>query len=55
MAETFTYRFMNSAELLNVSELVTRVLNEVIASEYSSQRIQECYRYIQPDAFLVPQ
>ena len=42
---------MRAKDILEVSELATRVFNEFVAPEYSSEGVQEFYRYIQPSAF----
>ena len=52
MDETFTYRVINPADVIDVSELVTRVFNQFIAPEYSLEGVQEVHRYIQSSAFL---
>lgn len=55
MAETLTYRLMHPTDVLNVSDLIARVYNELVASEHSPEGVQEFYRYIQPSAFLARQ
>lgn len=52
MDESLTYRFMSSADALDVSELVARVFNQFIAPDFSYEGVQEFHRYIQPSAFL---
>jgi len=49
--ETLTYRPLSAEDILEVSELVTRVFNEFVAPEYSSKGVQEFHCYIQPSAF----
>ncbi|ESA35534.1 acetyltransferase family protein [Leptolyngbya sp. Heron Island J] len=48
--KTLTYRPLTENDILAVSELVARVFNEFVASEYSSEGVQEFHRYIQPSA-----
>ena len=55
MDETFTYRVINPADVIEVSELITRVFNQFIAPEYSLEGVQEVHRYIQPSAFKARQ
>lgn len=55
MAETLTYRLMHPTDVLDVSELIARVYNELVASEHSPEGVQEFYRYIQPIEFLARQ
>lgn len=52
MDKSLTYRFMNPADVVDVSELVVRVFNQFIAPGFSPEGVQEFYRYIQPSAFL---
>ncbi len=52
MDETLAYRLMSPADVLDVSKLIARVFNELIAPEYSSEGVQEFHRYIQPNAFM---
>jgi GNAT superfamily N-acetyltransferase len=55
MDETFTYRLMSPTDVVDVSELVTRVFNEFVAPECFPQGVQEFYRYSQPSEFLARQ
>ena len=50
-SEPFTYRQMQAEDILEVSNLVARVFNELVAPEYSSEGVQEFHRYIEPTAF----
>ena len=50
MDEAVTYRVMNPADVIDVSELITRVFNQFIAPEYSIEGVQEIHHYIQPSA-----
>ena len=50
-SEPFTYRQMQTEDILEVSNLVARVFNEAVAPEYSSEGVREFYRYIKPIAF----
>jgi GNAT superfamily N-acetyltransferase len=50
-SETLTYRQMKPEDILEVSDLVSRVFNESVAPEYSSEGVQEFHRYIEPAAF----
>ena len=49
--ETMTYRQMKPEDIIEVSNLVSRVFNELVAPEYSSEGVQEFHRYIEPTAF----
>ena len=49
-SETLTYRQMKVEDILEVSNLVASVFNELVAPEYSSEGVQEFYGYIEPTA-----
>lgn len=55
MDETFTYRLTSTTDVVDVSELVTRVFNEFVAPECSPPGVQEFHRYSQPSEFLARQ
>lgn len=46
------YRLMHPTDVQDVSELVSHVFDELLASEYPPEGIQEFHRYIQPTALL---
>lgn len=48
---SITYQLLSAEAIPEVSELVARVFNEFVAPEYSTEGVQEFYRYIQPSAF----
>jgi predicted GNAT family N-acyltransferase len=50
--DALTYRLMNPKDVVDVSELVLRVFNELLAPEYPPEGIQEFQRYVQPSALL---
>jgi len=50
-SETFAYRQMKVEDILEVSNLVASVFNELVAPEYSLEGVHEFHRYIEPTAF----